>query len=218
MEDNRRSRMRRISSLITGFVHPLRRFRAAALIGAAGMVFMACPGSQALVVNIVAGGAPILVALPPANAGSNAFSRIHVDDSFAAEDLLRSAAHLVQSGHLEDAVRTYQNAADRYGYNVIESPDGSYISVQQQVFQTLLSIPEIQHGLYDQIYGVQASRIIGAAQQSGSQAELIEACEKYFPSSAAANALENVAELKFENGSFASAAQTWLSLLNHPAE
>jgi len=170
------------------------------------------------VVNIVAGGAPILVALPPANAGSNAFSRIHVDDSFAAEDLLRSAAHLVQSGHLEDAVRTYQNAADRYGYNVIESPDGSYISVQQQVFQTLLSIPEIQHGLYDQIYGVQASRIIGAAQQSGSQAELIEACEKYFPSSAAANALENVAELKFENGSFASAAQTWLSLLNHPAE
>ncbi|HTV47278.1 MAG TPA: PQQ-binding-like beta-propeller repeat protein [Phycisphaerae bacterium] len=206
--------MQRVSSLIIELIHPVRRFRAVALICATAAIFMAYPQSQALVVSIVGPMQPAL----SGNETSTTFSRVHVDDSFAAGDLLRTAAHLVQSGHLEDAIRTYQDAADRYGYNVIESSDGSYISVRQAVWQTLLTIPEVQQGLYDQMYGIQAARAIAQAQQSGSQTSVKEACEKYFPSTAAAEALENIAGLQFENGDFASAAQTWLSLLDHPAE
>jgi outer membrane protein assembly factor BamB/tetratricopeptide (TPR) repeat protein len=203
------------------FFRPVRRRRKHTSLFAAllALVFGVYPiivnRTQGLVIN-VAGGANDVVA--PGDNGATTFSRVQVDDSFAARDLLRTAAHLVQSGHLDDAIRTYQSAADQYANKVIQSSDGSYISVQEAVWRTLLQIPDVQHGLYDRIYGLAASRAIAQARQSGSQTALSVACELYFPSSAAAGALEDIAAGQFENGDFAAAAQTWLSLMNHPAE
>ncbi len=144
------------------------------------------------------------------------FSHIQVNDSFGARDLLRTARRLIASGHLTQAVRRYQHIARKYGSSVIEKPDGTYESVRKFVWKALLAMPAVQHGLYNQIYGLKARQVIEHARQAGSLFSLTKACERYFAADAAAGGLQFVAERQFERGRFAVAARIWIQLLKHP--
>ena len=144
------------------------------------------------------------------------FSHIQVNDSFGAKDLLRTAQRLIASGHLTQAVRSYQHIALKYGSSVIKKRDGTYESVRKYVWSALLAMPAVQHGLYNQVFGLKAREVIEQARQSGSLFSLTTACERYFATDAAAEGLQFVAARQFERGRFALAARLWLQLLSHP--
>ena len=145
------------------------------------------------------------------------FSHIQINDSFGARDTLRTARRLVASGHVTQAVRTYQRITQKYGDSVIQKSDGTYESVRQYVWAHLLRTPAIERGLYDQIYGLKAQQVIQQARQTHSLFELTAACERYFAADAAATALQYVAARQFERGRFSVAANLWIQLLRHPA-
>ncbi len=152
----------------------------------------------------------------PTDGAPGSFSHIQVNDSFGAKDLLRTAQRLIASGHLTQAVRSYQHIDLKYGSSVIKNPDGTYESVRKYVWNALLAMPAVQHGLYNQVYGLKARQIIHQARQTGSLFTLTTACERYFATDAAAQGLQFVAARQFERGRFALAARLWLQLLNHP--
>ncbi|MGC8624924.1 MAG: PQQ-binding-like beta-propeller repeat protein [Phycisphaerae bacterium] len=158
------------------------------------------------------------VASPEIQSGqAGGFSHIQVADSFGARDLLRTAKRLVVSGHLTQAVRTYQHIADQYGNSVIAQPDGTYESVRRYVWALLLNTPAVQHGLYDQIYGLRAKQVIDQSRRTHSLFQLTQACERYFAANAAAAGLQFAAARQFERGRFETAARLWRQLLAHPA-
>lgn len=181
-------------------------------------VIVATGFSQVAMTLQAAPGVPVKIVTPaevqPPQTGG--FSHIQVDDSFGARDLLRTAGRLVSSGHLTQAVRTYQHIADRFGDSVIAQTDGTYESVHQYVWTLLLNIPAVRHGLYNQIYGLRARQVIDQARRSHSLFRLTQACERYFATSAAAAGLQFVAARQFERGRFALAASLWRQLLEHP--
>lgn len=175
--------------------------------GMAQMVIIG-PAKPALRVRVVP---------PQPNDGApGSFSHIQVNDSFGAKDLLRTALRLIASGHLTQALRSYQHIARKYGTSVIKKPDGTYESVRKYVWTALLAMPAVQHGLYNQLYGLKARQVIEKARQSGSLFSLTTACERYFATDAAGKGLQFVAARQFERGRFALAARLWLQLLNHP--
>lgn len=159
-----------------------------------------------------------LVPVPPhANTPSGGLSHIQVNDSFGARNMLRTADRLMTSGHLTQAIRTFQHIAEKYSANVIRQTNGTYMSVRKYVWSRLLSMNAVQHGLYDQIYGLQAQQAIQQARQTHSLSHITSVCRRYFATSAAADGLQYVAEREFERGGFARAAAIWRQLLTHPA-
>ncbi len=153
----------------------------------------------------------------PGQGRTGSFSHIEVNDSFGAQDMLRTARRLIASGHLTQAVRTYQHIALKYGNSVTKQPDGSYQSVRKHVWKLLLAIPAVQHGLYNQIYGLKARQVIDLARRTHSLFSLTAACERYFATNATGTALQFVAAREFERGRFSLAARLWIQLIKHPA-
>ena len=183
-------------------------------------IFLACGRfSSAAVVGSAKAALQVNIVQPSGRTAGQpgGFSHIQVNDSFGARDMLRTAKQLIASGHLTQAVRTYQHIALKYGSSVIQQPDGTYESVRKHVWRRLLATPAVQHGLYNQIYGLKAQQIIQQATQSHSLFALTSACERYFATNAAAKALQFVAARQFERGRFALAARLWIQLLKHPA-
>ena len=191
---------------------------AAGLLGL-GAFAMAAAGRAALRHTIVVPGpATIGVIAPKPKSGDTAiFSRIQVDDSFGARDMLRTANHLVKSGHAAKAVRKYQKIVEQFGRKVIATGPDSYESVEAYIWQLVIRLPAVRTGLYDQLYGLQAKEAVAKAEQNSDIRGLISICRRYFPSTAAAKGLSLAAERLFERGSFADATRIWLGLLDHPA-
>ncbi len=178
-------------------------------------------GVQARLVRIVKGPmlvGPAQVIAGPAKSGQTAtFSRIQVDDSFGARDMLRTANHLVKSGHVAKAVREYQKIVQQFGRKVIATSPDSYESVEAYIWHLVVRLRAVRQGMYDQLYGLQAKAAVARAEKSGSIHSLVSVGRSYFPSSAAAQAMRVAAARLFERGSFAAAARIWLSLMHHPA-
>ena len=161
--------------------------------------------------------------MPPAtlpsvgHGGSTAFSRVQVNDSFGARDMLGAARHLLDYGRPFPALRLYQKIVRKYGRKVIRVGAGYYRSVRSYVWNLLLKMPPVRHGVYDQLYGLQAQNAVRSAEKTGQLRPLRTVCGRYFPSTAAARGLRTAARMEFERGSFAAAARTWMRLWNHPA-
>ncbi len=161
--------------------------------------------------------------MPPAtlptvdHGGATAFSRVQVNDSFGARDMLDAARHLMDNDRPFPAIRLYQKVVRKYGRKVIGVGAGDYRSVRSYVWNLLLKMPPVRHGIYDQLYGLQAQNAVRSAEKTGQLRPLRTVCERYFPSTAAARGLRVAARKEFERGSFAAAARTWLRLWNHPA-
>ncbi len=177
-------------------------------------------GVHARLVRIIQG--PMIAVPPPvttgAKPGQNAtFSRIQVDDSFGARDMLRTANHLVKSGHVAKAVREYQKIVQQFGRKVIATGPDSYESVEAYIWHLVVRLPAVRQGMYDQLYGLQAKTAVASAEKSGSIHTLVSIGRSYFPATAAAAAMRIAASRLFERGSFAAAARIWLSLMQHPA-
>ncbi len=163
---------------------------------------------------------PVGVVPPPnhqKSGGNPAFSRIQVDDSFGARDMLRTANHLVKSGHISKAVREYQKIVEKFGRRVIATGPDSYESVESYIWHLVVRLPAVRQGLYDQLYGLQAAHAVAKARRTGQIRDLISAGRSFFPSAAAAGAMQEAASRLFERGSFAAAARIWLRLTDHPA-
>jgi outer membrane protein assembly factor BamB len=207
---------------LTGFTS--QRWRrlggAAVLIMAAVICTRLIANDSFAAVTAVTGPALRIITTVPAGVAQGrpgGFSHIQVDDSFGARDMLRTARRLVASGHLTQAVRTFQQIARKDGQSVIARPDGTYESVRKFIWTHLLRIPAVQHGLYDQIYGLPAQQALMQAKQRGSLFALTSASERYFATNAAAKALYYIAARQFERGRFATAVRLWIQLLSHPA-
>ncbi|MGC8505079.1 MAG: hypothetical protein ACP5MM_09865, partial [Acidithiobacillus sp.] len=76
-----------------------------------------------------------------ATAENEAYSRVQVNDSFGAMDLLRQARRLLRSGHIAHALNAYQKAIDRYGNKVVRVQHGQYVTVSDEVSRLILSLP-----------------------------------------------------------------------------
>ncbi len=178
-------------------------------------------GVQAQQLRIMRG--PMIAVPPPAATGATkagqtaTFSRIQVDDSFGARDMLRTANHLVKSGHVAKAVRQYQKIVQQFGRKVIATGPDSYESVEAYIWHLVVRLPAVRQGMYDQLYGLQAKDAVARAEKFGSIHSLMSVGRSFFPATAAAAALRLAASRLFERGSFAAAARIWLSLMHHPA-
>ena len=128
-----------------------------AIAGACFCIFLACGRfSGAAVVGSAKPALQVNIVQPSGRTAGQpgGFSHIQVNDSFGARDMLRTAKRLIASGHLTQAVRTYQHIALKYGSSVIQQPNGTYESVRKHVWARLLTTPAVRHGLYNQIYGL----------------------------------------------------------------
>ncbi len=148
---------------------------------------------------------------------ASAFHGVSVNVSFAAKDKMRSARRLIRSGHLSLALKTYQHVATAYGHDLIRANGQKYISVRNYVWRVLFRSTALQNDLYDQLFGLQARQQITAAERSGDVDAVIGACNRYFPSQFAADALLHVADRFFEAGRFSRALNIYARLLGHPA-
>jgi outer membrane protein assembly factor BamB len=143
-------------------------------------------------------------------------AQIYVDDSFAAMDKLRDAMRVDSQKQSQLAIQKYQAIIDEFGQKLIYMNNDSYVSLTDFVRQRLLAIPAVQKGVYDQFFGPQARKLVDAALEAHDLGALLQACDRYFPSAAALDGMNQAAAWYFERGEFASAARVWRSLLSHP--
>ncbi len=147
---------------------------------------------------------------------ANSASQIYVDDSFASIEKLHAAGRYASQGQSQLAITTYQNIISGYGQKLVYLNNDSYVSITDYVRGKLLQMPAVQDGMYDQLFGVQAKKEIDGGMEAHDLAQLIRACDQYFPSSAAFEGLSAAAEWHFERGEFAAASRIWQQLMVHP--
>jgi outer membrane protein assembly factor BamB len=148
-------------------------------------------------------------------------SQVYVDDSFASLEKLRTANRYAAQGQSQLAIQAYQGIIDEFGQKLVYLNNDAYSSITDYVRGKLLQMPAVQSGAYDQLFGVQAQKAIDTAMGGGSGgahhfSELMRACDRYFPSTAAFNGLSTAAAWQFEEGDFAAAGRIWKKLLTHP--
>jgi outer membrane protein assembly factor BamB len=143
-------------------------------------------------------------------------AQVYVDDSFASIDQLRTASRYASQGQSQLAITTYQNIIDIYGQKLVYLSNDSYMSITDYVCGKLLQMPAVQSGTYDQLFGVQAQQAIDAAVEAHNLPELMRACDRFFPSTAAFDGLSTAAAWHFEQADFSTAARLWQKLLAHP--
>ncbi len=141
---------------------------------------------------------------------------VYVDDSFATGDKLKTANRLASQNQSQLAIKAYQEIADKYGQKLVLKSDGMYLSATDYVRASLVAMPAVKNGMYDQLFGSDAQREVDAAIDNRDVTALIRACDRYYPSTAALKGLCQAAEWYFERGEFISAAQTWRNALAHP--
>ena len=90
------------------------------------------------------------------------------------------------------------------------------MSITDYVRGKLLQLPAVQGGMYDQLFGVQAQKVIDTAIEGHDFPGLMTACDRFFPSASAFDGLSTAAAWHFEEGDFSAAARLWQELLTHP--
>lgn len=148
--------------------------------------------------------------------GHSTFRGISVSVSFSARDDMRKARRLIHSGHPTKALNIYQRVLSQYGDHLIRVGHSRYISIRAYVWRTLYHSSVIKNGLYDEIYGLEAHKVIAAAQATGGADAVISACNRYLLSSAAVKALMQLSDRFFEAGHFSQALDIDRRLLPNP--
>jgi outer membrane protein assembly factor BamB len=160
---------------------------------------------------------PIIVNVHPGGAENSTFRGVAINVSFSAENQMRTARRLIRSGHLTKALMMYQHVLTAFGTHLIRVGPGRYISIRDYVWRVLYKSPAAKNGLYDQIFGLAARKLINEAVAGGHQEAILSACNQYLLTSAAVSAMIHLADRLFEAGHFSRALRIYRELLPNPA-
>lgn len=155
--------------------------------------------------------APLRSASPPASDTS------YLNTSFEAQEALKKAARLTGDGAWAAAAAALQAASDKFAGCVVERGEGCFESVADHVARTISSWPDEGLAAYREAFEPLARAAAHRAQAGSGIEPLLEAADRYFPTSAAAAALDEAAERAIEDGRFI-AARRWYERLaaTHP--
>lgn len=137
--------------------------------------------------------------------------------SLEADEAITRADRLAETREWAEAARAFQSIIDQFGDSLVGRGDGRFISVADSVARRIGSGPAPCLAAYREFYESAAQAALDAARGSRSAAELERLADRYFPTSAAADAVDLAAQIALEAGDFAAAARAYDRLLaSHP--
>jgi len=170
---------------------------------------------SALIAAVTLGAAVVgpLVAQPPPDVSRDDAQHFsYLNTSFEAQEALAKAEKRVEEGAWSAAAAAYHAAADRYGDYLIGSGDRAYESIGDYVSRRISGWPAEGLEAYREVFEGPAGEALKRAAAGSAIEPLLEIADQFFPTSAAATALDEAGERSIEAGDFAS-ARRWYELL-----
>jgi outer membrane protein assembly factor BamB/tetratricopeptide (TPR) repeat protein len=141
----------------------------------------------------------------------------YLNTSFEAQERLNAANRIFDKGRFSEAATQYQEAAEKFGDFLIADGPNSYTTIRTRVNRLICSWPAPALTAYRQIYDVPATEALARIEGSADYSDYLNIADRYFPTSAAARAMDQAAQLALERGDLACALQ-WIDTLlsSHP--
>ncbi len=141
----------------------------------------------------------------------------YVNTSLEAEEQIARAEKHAAPGRWSTAARTLQEIADRFGDYVIEAEPRCFVSIRDFVNRKVSAWPPDGVAAYRRIFGPAADAALRSALHTPDFDALVRLADRYFPTAAAARALDAAAELAAERADFQSARRWYARLIaDHP--
>lgn len=153
----------------------------------------------------------------PAAGDSSSQRSTFVDTSFEVSQALHRIEALEDDGQWSAAAVLLQQLASSHGRHLMEIEPDRYIAVRELVSRRIAAWPPDGLISWRNAFEVAAAAALQVARERNDIPSLVRAADEWFPSSAAAVALDLAAQLAAESGDFAS-ARRWYALLldSHP--
>jgi len=168
--------------------------------------------SQAVVAALTAS---VLCHAEPSHAQAGN-ARVYVEDSPAAQQLMREAQELAGGDRPTRAVRRLQRVIERYPHKLLPQQPGIYLDATEAVRRRLLEKPALLQA-YQRVYRAKAGRLLEAAQSpEPALAKLETVSERYPVTEPALEAQLTAAGLYLERGDLSAALATLEQAGEHP--
>lgn len=144
-------------------------------------------------------------------------SGTYLDTSFEADEALARAAKLADGAKWSAAATAFQEVGERFAGRLARLDQNRHISVRDHVNRTIANWPPPGLTAYRGAFESRARKALDAARAGLDLEPLVRLADRYYATSAGADALIAAGDLAIERGDFATARQ-WLQQLlrDHP--
>lgn len=142
---------------------------------------------------------------------------VYMDESFEARDAIRRAEALARASRWEEAAAVLQETIERNGDRLAGVGDARYVSVRREVMRQLANWPPEGVAAWRRAFERSAVEALSGAMESASLGAKVRAWETFFPSKAAGERTDELAQRAIESGRFALARRIYETALSlHP--
>ena len=144
-------------------------------------------------------------------------SDVYLDDSFEADEWIAKAVRQAAAGDWSEASRNLGRAVELHADKLSRVDAGRYISVPARVHELIASWPPEGLRAYRRLADPDARQQLAAARRDRRIETLLAVADRYFCTTAGAEALDLIGQLATEAGDFAVAERAYRRLLDdHP--
>ena len=142
--------------------------------------------------------------------------RVYVQDSPAAQQLLRKSSQLAEADRPAQAVRQLQQVIERYPHKLLKRSRGLYVDATEAVRRRVQAKPALREA-YQRVFGAKAQRLLDQAKQGGPAAGELESLMARYPATEASlKAGLLAAGVYLERGNGDAAIGVLAPLADHP--